>query len=86
MRPTLLKPDMMVIVADFFGKPRQMKFVRRDRQPCRSAENIFQCDDYRGQYGAKDTGICTLTDYRVSSFVQPVRQPAGQAAPVAAAA
>lgn len=51
---------------------RTFTFIRRDRQPCRSAVNIFQCDDYRGLNGPDDKGITHLTDYQVTKIIQPI--------------
>lgn len=75
MRPTLLKAGDQVRVDG-----RVMTFLRRDRQPCRSAVNWFQCEAYRGLNGPSDDGRCTMTDYAVSRHcervaVQPKAQP-----------
>jgi hypothetical protein len=69
MRPTLLKPGMTVLSEGVFGPPREMLFLRRERQPCRAALNYFRCDAYRGINGPTDDGTVTMTDYRVSRFV-----------------
>jgi hypothetical protein len=70
MRPTLLKPGQQVVCDG-----RMMLFVRRDKGYCaRPGVNVFRCDDYRGLNGPADDGTCTMTDYRVSRFVNPKPQ------------
>jgi hypothetical protein len=69
----LLKPGRKVLVAGI-GSPQPMTFVRRDRACCgQPAVNVFQCDEYRGLNGPEDKGICTMSDYRVSRFVEVVQ-------------
>ena len=71
MRPTTLIPGRQYHSAGIFGAPKTYTFVRRDRQPCRPAINIFQCDDYRGMNGPNDAGITHLTDYQVRINITP---------------
>lgn len=73
MKPTLLKPGRKVLVSGILGHA-QMTFVRRDRACCgQPAVNVFQCDEFRGLNGPEDKGLCTMSDYRVSRFVEVAR-------------
>jgi hypothetical protein len=73
MRPTLLKPGMVVDV-----NGRRMTFLRREKPYCgRGALSWFQCDAYRGINGPNDDGKCTMTDHYVVKNVKPTAKGVG---------
>lgn len=78
MRPTTLIPGRYYHSV-FLASEKLYKFVRRDRQPCRPAVNIFQCDEYRGLTGPDDNGMVHLTDYQVSTRIFPIENLCGGA-------
>ena len=66
MKPTTLNPGDHVSNGSHI-----LTFLRRETQPCRSAINVFSCDDYRGLNSPTDPGICTATDtYAARNFTR----------------
>jgi hypothetical protein len=66
MKPTLLRPGDRVNCDG-----RAMEFVKRTPAQCgRSAINVFRCQAYVGLNGTGDTGLCEMSDHRVSRMVQ----------------
>lgn len=53
-----------------FGGPRIYTFLGRSRTQSGCFKSLFQCDDFRGQNGPNDLGLCTMTDQRVAKLAQ----------------
>lgn len=62
MKPSQLrKGDQVRRVAGIGTRGRVLRFIRIEpRQGGRQAMAVLQCDDYRGQAGADDQGLCTV--------------------------
>ena len=70
MKPTFLHRGDRVLV-----RGKAMTFVHRIpawKTQLHQAINVFRCEAYVGLNGPQDTGLCELTDSRVSRDVQRV--------------
>lgn len=72
MRPTLLVAGREYQSRGAFTSAYPYTFVRRERQPCRAAINIFRCEAFRGLNGPTDDGTVHMTDYEVSRKIIPM--------------
>lgn len=63
MKPSQLRSgDKVRRVAGIGTHGRVLNFIRIEpRQAGRKAIAVLQCDDYRGQAGVDDQGLCTVS-------------------------
>ncbi len=75
MKPSQLRTgDKVRRVAGIGTRGRVLNFIRIEpRQGAGKAIAVLQCDDYRGQAGADDQGLCTVSADELARNFEQVR-------------